>query len=169
MINYRKMRRGFRLKHIFTGIFVSLLCGAAATLGMMTSNVFPFMNQQMLFSAGGFIALLILLFWLAVPLRRGTAKFHSDLLNNLDGITSTENQTRRDSWQAVRDLAYGYLERTAGRFSLGEVKQEYAAVYNVRNRGCREIREALTELANTKDAEPPPTGAPGHVPDPHES
>ncbi|MBW1896302.1 MAG: dynamin family protein [Deltaproteobacteria bacterium] len=163
MINYRKMRRGFRVKNIFTGCFVSLLCGAAATLGMMTTNLFPFMDQRMLFSAGGVIALLILLFWLAVPLRRGTAKFHRDLLNNLDAITPIENQTRRDSWQAIRDLAYGYLERTAGRFSLREVKQEYTAVENVRDRGCREIREALNELASTRDAEPPPTGAPGHV------
>jgi EH domain-containing protein 1 len=160
LMSYRKMRRAYRAKHILTGCVVSLLCGAAGTLGAMTTNAFPFMDQRMLFSAGGLFALLILFFWLTVPLKRGTAKFHENLLNNLDAITPIENQTRRDSWQAVRDLAYAYLEKTSGRISLREVRQEYGEVRAVRDKGCPEIREALNELASTKDAEPPPTGAP---------
>jgi hypothetical protein len=160
LINYRKRRLGFRFKNVLTGLFVSLLLGAGATLAALTTNVLPPMDQRMLFGAGGAFTLLFFLFWLWMPLRRGTNKFHNDQLTNLDAITSIENQTRRDSWHAVRDLAYNYLKGTHGRFSLREVKREHASVCHVRDKGSREIREALNELASTNDGEPLPTGAP---------
>ena len=160
LINYRKMRSRFRFKNILTGLFFSLLVGAGASVAMMTAQVIPFMDQRMLLGAGSIVTLLVLLFWIAVPLRRGTARFHSQRLDNLEALTAIENQTRRDSWQAVREFAYSYLKKTGGQFSTRDVKAEHYAVRQVRDKGSREIREALNELASTKEGEPLPTGAP---------
>lgn len=160
LISYRKLRSRFRFKKIVTGLFVSLLVGAAATAAMVTTQVFPFMDQRMMLGAGGIVTLLVLLFWTGVPLRRGTAKFHSDTLGNLEALTPIENQTRRDSWQAVREFVYAYLKKTGGAFSTRDVRAHYASVRQVRDKGSQEIREALNELAGVGDNEPPPTGAP---------
>jgi EH domain-containing protein 1 len=158
---YRKLRGRFRIKHLLIGCLVSLLFGAVAAGALIMTNVLPFLDQRMMLGAGVVITLLVMFFWVAVPFRRAMAKFHEERLSTLDVLTPTENQTRRDSWQAVRDLVYDYLKRTGGAFSLREVKREYASVGQVRDKGCREIREALNELASTHEGEPPPTGAPG--------
>jgi hypothetical protein len=46
-----------------------------------------------------------------------------------------------------------YLKKTAGRFSLSEVKRQYAAVRRVYDKGSREIREALNELSTISEDE----------------
>ena len=74
----------------------------------------------------------------------------------MDKLTSLENQTRRDSWQAVRDLVNTYLTKTGGRFSLREVQRELTAVSQIRDTGAGEIREALNELATMRDDESAP-------------
>ena len=84
-------------------------------------------------------------------MKRLVSRFHSRSLKDLDGLTPLENQTRRDSWHAVKDLVYGYLEKTKGRFSLGETLKEYATVKRVKDQGAVEIREALNELATLEN------------------
>ncbi|UCG80006.1 MAG: hypothetical protein JSV60_08550, partial [Desulfobacterales bacterium] len=84
-------------------------------------------------------------------LKSFTSKYHRSRIDDLDTLTPLDNQTRRDSWEAIRTFVSIYLKRTAGRFSLREVKREYAAVRRVYDRGAREIREALNELATIAD------------------
>jgi len=105
----------------------------------------------MLIGAGGVAALIVLFLWSTLLMKRRTARFHSRVLRDLDKLTPLENQTRRDSWQAVKGFVRAYLEKTAGRFSLSEAKKEFGAVKLVRDRGATEIREALNELAGLKD------------------
>jgi len=130
-----------------------VLCGAAATFAMMTYALFS-MDQRMLLAAGGGVGLAVLFFWMTFPLKFLTSGFHRNHLNDFDNLTPLESQTRRDNWQAIRPLAYAYLKKTAGRFSLRGVKQEYRAACRVRDKGAREIREALNELAAMSDDEP---------------
>ena len=69
-------------------------------------------------------------------------------MKNLDHLTALRNQTRRDSWEAVRNLVLAYLKDTQGRYSLSDVRYEYSQVWKVYEKGSKEIREALRELAD---------------------
>jgi EH domain-containing protein 1 len=123
----------------------------------MTTSAFAGMSQSMLLGAGGVIGLVVLFFWMTLVLRYFGSAFHRKWLKDLDQLTPLENQTRRDTWQAVRGLVQSYLKKTVGRFSLREVKQEYAAVRRVCDKGAKEIREALNELSTITEDEPRPT------------
>ncbi|MEJ2642937.1 MAG: hypothetical protein P8010_25590, partial [Desulfosarcinaceae bacterium] len=47
-------------------------------------------------------------------------------------------------------------KRTAGRFSIGDVKRDYAEMLSVYKKGAVDIREALKELSTlAPDDEPP--------------
>ncbi|MBW1741487.1 MAG: dynamin family protein [Deltaproteobacteria bacterium] len=156
LISYRREFRIFRIKHALIGLFVSILCGGAAAFAMTTTGAFV-TDPLILFSAGGVVALGVLFFWMTFLLKHFASEFHRNRLSDLDSLTPLENQTRRDSWQAIRDLAYVYLKKTVGRFSLREVKREYAAVRRVRDKDSREIREALNELSTISHDEPTAT------------
>jgi EH domain-containing protein 1 len=157
LMSYRRRLRRFRIKYALAGFFFSLLCAGAGAFTMMTTSAFAGMSQPMLLGAGGVIGLVVLFFWMTLVLRYFRSAFHRKCLKDLDQLTPLENQTRRDTWQAVRDLVQSYLKKTVGRFSLREVKQEYAAVRRVCDKGAKEIREALNELSTISEDEPRPT------------
>lgn len=158
LVNYRRGLRMFRLKHTLTGFFVSSLCGGAAAFAMMMTNLFPAVDQRMLIGAGGIVAVVVLFLWMTLLLKYSSSRFHRNRLRDLDALTQIGNQTQRDSWEAIRDLVSVYLKKTAGRFSLRQVKREYAAVRQVHEKGSRDIREALNELATISDDEPTEVG-----------
>ena len=151
LMNYRRRLRKFRWKHTFIGFLVSLLLGASATFGFMTSGILGGMDLRMLIGAGGVAALMVFFLWSTLLMKRRTNRFHSRVLRDLNKLTPLENQSRRDSWQAVQGFVSAYLEKTAGRFSLAQTKKAFDAVKLVRDRGATEIREALNELAGLKD------------------
>jgi len=151
LISYRKRARRFRLKYALTGFLFSLLCGAAAVFVMITTHAFANAGFNVLLGAGGVVALAVLFFWITLVLKHFASGFHRGCLKDLDQLTPIETQARRDSWGAVRELAHTYLKNTMGRFSLREVKREYAAVWRVYEKGSREIREALDELSNISE------------------
>lgn len=157
LISYRRGVRRFRVKYALAGFFFSLLCGGAGAFTMMTTGTFAGMSQPMLLGAGGAIGLVVLFLWMTLVLRYFASSFHRNCLKDLEKLTPLENQTRRDTWQAVYNLVYVYLKKTLGRFSLREVKQEFAAVRRVCDKGAREIREALNELStiSEKDEQEP--------------
>jgi EH domain-containing protein 1 len=151
LINYRSRIRKFRLKHLFIGFWTSLILGAGATGILMVTGVLGGMAPQMLIGVAGVVASMFFLFWATLLMKRRAARFHSRLLKELDKLTHLANQTRRDSWESVKDFVNHYLEKTGGRFSLSKTKKDYAAVKQVRDKGSTEIREALNELAGLKD------------------
>jgi EH domain-containing protein 1 len=72
----------------------------------------------------------------------------------LDRLTPLPNQTRRDSWASIRDLLYVNLKNSGGRYSLSQVLGEHAMVKQIHQKGSREIREALKELAGINPDQP---------------
>jgi EH domain-containing protein 1 len=151
LTNYRLRMRKFRLKHMFIGFWTSLILGAGVTGALMISGVLGGMNPQILFGVAGGIALMFFLCWTTLLMKRRAKRYHSRMLKDLDKLTHLENQTRRDSWDSVKNFVFNYLEKTRGRFSLSKTKTDYAAVKLVRDKGSTEIREALNELAGLKD------------------
>ncbi len=155
LLNYRKARRRFRFKQSIMGLFAGLLVGGASVLGMLSYPLFG-LDGRMLFAAGGGIGLAAWIFWMMTVMKMLTSRFHRNRLNDLDSLTLLENQTRRDSWEAVREVVRNYLNRTEGRFSFREIKQDFGIVCRVRDQGSKDVREALNELAAMGDNIEPP-------------
>jgi hypothetical protein len=157
LMSYRRGLRRFRIKYALAGLFFSLLCGGAGAFTMMTTGAFGGMSQPLLLGSGGAVGLAVLLLWMTLGLKYFASAFHRNCLKALEKLTPLENQTRRDTWEAVHGLVLTYLKKTLGRFSLREVKQEYAAVRRVCDKGAKEIREALNELSTISEDEPEQT------------
>jgi GTPase SAR1 family protein/adenylate kinase family enzyme len=153
LIAYRKGLRKFRLKHALIGFLASLLGGGAAAFTMMALGLFPAMDPRMLMAGGGIFALVIFFLWMTLLMKHFASGFHKNRLHDIDSLTQIENQKQRDSWEAIRDLVYVYLKKTAGKFSYRQAKREYADVSRIRDKGSRDIREALNELSTISDDE----------------
>ena len=147
MISYRKKARLFRVKAFFSGLAVSLVGGVAGGLGLMALPPFAGLDPVLQFTGAGSLSAVILIFWLALAQKYLYSRFLKKWLRQLDSLTPLPNQTRRDSWASIRDLLYVNLKNSNGRFSLSQVLGEHATVKQIHDRGSREIREALKELA----------------------
>jgi len=150
IVSYGKELKKFQIKWGLIGLAISLLFGAGLlTAGLFTG--FPGGGADPLsLSVGAGAAVLFMLFWMFVPLRYLKTLFHRKILRNIDNLTPLETQTRRDTWQAVKDLVFKYLTKTSGIFPLNTVIKEYEEVHEVLTEGTRDIRKGLNELSNLK-------------------
>ncbi|MDO9264233.1 MAG: Dynamin family protein, partial [Desulfosalsimonadaceae bacterium] len=150
VVSYRKRLRDFRIKWGLIGLGISFLAGA----GMMVLGLFTGFSggvtDPLAMGIGAVAAGLFMGFWALVPLRYMKSRFHKRSLKNIDKLTPLETQTRRDSWQAVRELVNKYLQKTNGIFPMNTAMKEYAEVHRVFTEGTRDIRKALNELSNLK-------------------
>ena len=155
LVHYRRQLRRFRFKFFSTGFLLSLAAGAGATLFAFSNPVLSDFDQNYLIGGGAGIALLVFLFWATALRRMFTKRFNRKRLAEVDSLTTIENQTRRDSWYAVKDYVFNYMRKTGGNFSLGQIKQEFKAARAVFAKGSKEIREALNELATIRHDDNP--------------
>jgi energy-coupling factor transporter ATP-binding protein EcfA2 len=147
ILSYRKRARRFRIKFSLVGFLASLLAGGAVIYGGMSTGVLGGPADPVAIGAGLAGIALFMIFWMLLPMRYILSVFHRNYLKNIDQLIPLQTQTRRDSWQAVRDLVYNYLKQSRGRFPLYRVRQQYQEVSRVYEEGSREIRKALNELA----------------------
>ena len=147
LISYRKKARWFRVKSFLGGVIVSLVAGAAGWLGLMGLTAFAGLDPVLQISGAGMLSAIVLIFWLAVVQNYLYSGFLKKWLRQLDNLTPLPNQTRRDSWAAIRDLIYVNLKNSNGHYSLSQVLGEHATVKQIHEKGSREIREALKELS----------------------
>lgn len=153
LISYRKRVRKFRIKAAAIVTTCGLLVGAAAFLLSMIAP--PLAGFDIFIKAAiSAAAMLIPPIIYALTLRRFFFnRFQKNVLKNINNLTSLNTQTRRDSWQSIRDLVFERLRTTDGKFSLREIRREYSAVWKVYERGAKEIREALKELEGLPEDE----------------
>ncbi len=154
LFNYRRRWRTFAIKFSFIGLLSSLAIGAGAAFGIGT--YLGILDPVIFSSAGGGTALVIFFIWMTFLKKKFAARFLDKQLKAPDNLTSLDNQARKDSWNSVRDIVLAYLKKTGGVFPLGEVEYEYFSVKKVFERGSREIREALNELATMRHDDPRP-------------
>ena len=154
LTNYRRMLRTFRLKFFTAGFLLSVLAGAGATLFSFSNPILSSMEQNYLIGGGVGVALLVFVFWTNFLNKIFTKRFNRKHLAEVDSLTTIENQTRRDSWYSIKDYVYSYMRKTGGNFSLRQIRQEYSAVLGVFEKGSKEIREALNELAAIRHDDP---------------
>ncbi|WP_054031547.1 dynamin family protein [Desulfatitalea tepidiphila] len=146
LISYRKRARKFGLKNFLVAFLCCLALGSAVFMITMTAP--PLAGTDLIIKgviAGGAV-IAGLLAW-AFSLRRFFYKrFLKKALKNTSSLTALFNQTRKDNWEAVRDAVIRYLRNTEGKFSLRDVRNDFSVVWQVYERGSKEIREALKEL-----------------------
>jgi hypothetical protein len=156
LISFRTRTRRRFAKSLFSGLLIAAACGVGAFFGMVTIPFLGGLDPSFQIGGSSAVAVAALFIWLTAFHRFFFGRYLRKQLQLLDDLTTLENQTRRDSWKAVQDLVYTTLKRTAGRFSLGEVKRAYAEMRAVHSKGANEIREALKELSTLlPDDEPP--------------
>lgn len=153
LLNFRTKLRSFSFKWGLTGFLISLISGAALTLFASHAGLLGGVTDPLTVGGYGIAVFTIFLFWMFIPMRYIKSVFYRKVLKNIDQLTPLQTQTRRDTWQAVRDLSYRYINSSRGRFSLNKIKQQYAAVHRVFTEGTREIRKALNELSSIKNDE----------------
>jgi EH domain-containing protein 1 len=155
LISYQRKLYRYRRNSILLGLLFSLL-GSAAAVGLLVHAGGLMSGKDSSFLASGVAGLTAVFFllWIALVLKFLTARFHRKQLKALDNLTSLDNQTRKDSWKAVKDLALQFLKKKNGKYSLRKLKKDYRAVRGVFEKGGREIRKALKELAALKPDTP---------------
>ena len=150
LISYRVQTRQFNFKLSLTGIILSILGGIGTLFAIMMTNVLPLDSPSALYGVGGGSALVIFFVWLTLFKKYAASRYHRNRIKKIDDLTPLANQTRRDNWDAIRDLVSAYLQKSGGRFSLSDLKREFKAVSMVFDTGARQIRSALNELANIR-------------------
>jgi hypothetical protein len=156
LISFRKRTRRLFIKSLFSGLLVSSASGAGAFLGTFAIPFLGGLDPTLQIGASSVVALGVFFIWMSVVRRFFFGRYLKKQLQLLDDLTILENQTRRDTWKAVQDLVENTLKRTAGRFSIGEVKRNYAEMLAVHNKGAHDIREALKELTTLAPDDQPP-------------
>lgn len=155
LLSYRRKLYRYRRNFILVGLLFSLVVsGAAVGLLVHAGGLMSGMDSSLLVSGVAGLTAVFFLLWMALVLKFLTARFRRELLKEVDDLTSLDNQTRKDSWQAVKDLTLQFLEKKNGKYPLGKLKKDYRAVRGIFEKGGREIRKALKELAALKPATP---------------
>jgi EH domain-containing protein 1 len=146
MISYRKRARKFRFKSFLIAIGASLAIGALIFLATFVIPPLAGLDLIMRAAAGGGAAVLLFFLWIISLRGFFYNRFHKRIMAGLDRLTDLNNQTRRDSWDAIRNLVYTRLQETRGKYSFRDVRRDYSMVWKIYRKGSKEIREALREL-----------------------
>ncbi|MFW6011228.1 MAG: dynamin family protein [Desulfosalsimonas sp.] len=150
LVAHRIRFRSFRFKAGATGFLLGLVCGGAAIFAGMAAGLLGSFPDLPGVLSGASVFALFLAFWFLVPMRILGKIFRKRALKHIDRLILLENQTRKDTWQAVSPLVYRYLQKTGGRYSLRTVRQEHEKIHKIYTQGSREVRKALNEIANMK-------------------
>jgi hypothetical protein len=156
LISFRGRTRRLFAKSFFSGVLIAAAGAVGAFFGMIAIPFLGGLDPTFQIGGSSAVAVGVLFVWMTVFHRFLFGRYLRKQLQLLDDLTTLENQTRRDSWKAVQDLVYNTLKRNAGRFSIGDVKRDYAEMQAVHNKGANEIREALKELSTLAPDEEPP-------------
>ncbi len=148
LISYRKRSRKFNLKSLAIATGISFMAGATVFILTLLAPALAGLDMMMKIGGGAGAAVFSLGLWAFALRKFSFNRFLKKTLKNLDHLTGLKNQTRRDSWEAVRELVFAFLKGTQGKYSLRDVRNEYSLVWKAYVKGSKEIREALRELAD---------------------
>lgn len=146
LISYRKRIRKYRIKSFLMGLTLSVLFGIALMVLSFFAPPLAGLDIMVRGIAAGSGIVLALGFWFFTMRRYLNNRFHKKTMSSLDSLTSLNNQTRRDAWEAIRNVVHAQLQYTRGKYSLRDIRRDYATVWKIYQRGSQEIREALREL-----------------------
>lgn len=153
LISYRKRANKSSLKSFAVATMASILAGGAAFFFTMMAPLLAGTDIFIKTAIGGSVVLSGIGTYLFILKRFLYNRFQKKTLKNINNLTALSTQTRRDSWESVKDLVHRYVRQTNGEFSLREVRRDYSTIWKVYERGSKEIREALKELEGLSENE----------------
>lgn len=148
LISYSKKRARYRVRNIVVGFVLGFVLAAAIGGAVYGQGLAPDPTILGAFAGAGALAFTLLWSLTATPLF--VVGFHRETLLKLEHLTPLDTQLRRDSWNGIAGMVKGWLERTGGKYPVNEVKTEYSGVRRVCDKGAKEIRTALNELATVR-------------------
>ncbi len=154
LVNYRRKRSSYRTKNLFTGAVLSLAFAGAAIGALLVSGILGGLDLVGLMLAEGLLSTAFFLLWILGVWKMAVRRFHRRQLEQPEALISLKTQTQQDNWQAVQGKTVDFLEKSDGRFSSGSAKKDYEAMLAVFQKGSREIREAINELATLRPGQP---------------
>ena len=152
LVKYRDKFRNLRVQKLITGLLISFLGGSLTTFGLILLGLGD-LGLPILAALGGVAAGVVLLGWMTLVQSKLETKFHARILENIDELSATGDQTRKDSWEAVKPLVREHLTKNEGGYTLSELKRDRVAVEQVHEEASRQIRAALSDLAHLPDAD----------------
>ena len=147
LMAYQKRFQKYKIRNMLTGILFSVLCGFLVQIGLKGMNVFASADEGMLLASSGLVSGVVFLAWIFYIKKLFYRRFRKRQLKQLETLTPLENQTRRDSWNSIRELVSQHIVKTSGQFSKRDLTKERESVWMVFENGAKKIREALNELA----------------------
>jgi hypothetical protein len=145
LVSYRRRRLRFQMRNLLSGAGLGLAAGTglAGVLAGLAGAPAP----AFLLGAGIGGAAVCSALWLATVYRWALGRFHRRQIAQADGLTPLGSQTRRDHWQGIKNLVIGFLETNRGQFPTWEAERDRDKAIDVFERGSRQIRGAINELA----------------------
>jgi len=140
---YRESVREVRSRYTMIGLILSALGAGAGVMSMLMVGI---IGPGLLSAVGIGVGSFVLLIWMLAFQRRLERRHHLQRLETLDELTDLDNQTRRDSWDAVRELVRHHLEKGNKKYSFFELKRDLSLSRRIVEETSRDIREALNEL-----------------------
>jgi GTPase SAR1 family protein len=150
LIAARKKNILYKTKSWITGLMISLIGGGAIGLGLILAQLIP-VDHIILPSAAGGSALLLFMVWLNSIQKIFIRKHLDHTVKEIDTLTPLESQTRKDSWQAIKDIVIRFIKRSKNSSSLWDMQADYAMVEKIHAHGAKDVREALNELSSIRD------------------
>ncbi|MCG8552962.1 MAG: dynamin family protein [Desulfobacterales bacterium] len=132
----------FRIQKMLIGLLVSLLGGGLIAFALMM--LVGMADPTVLSSVGGISAGLIMILWMIYPQKKLESKFRATRLQDLSTLTQINDQTRKDSWGAIRDSVYEHLKANKGDYTLYDLKLDLFNIRQINEEVTHEIREALS-------------------------
>lgn len=150
LIVARKKNILYKTKSVITGLMISLIGGGAVGLGLILAQLIPFDHIILPSTAGG-SALLFFMIWLNFIQKILIRKHLDHMIKDIDHLTPLETQTRKDSWQAIKNIVIRFIQRTKNKTSLWDMQADYGMVEKIHQHGAKDVREALNELSGIRE------------------
>ncbi len=143
LATYSRKFRKFRFKYYLSGFLFGSISGFSLFFYLLNQQH----NQEVSIGSGSLLLGIFMILWFLFPKSILYSKFHNNIFENLDNLTLTETQTRKDSWEFVKDLTKEIIIKNSGKLSYGKLRKEYNSVHDVFTHGSKDIREGINELS----------------------
>lgn len=154
LMNYRQKRFRYSLKNLTAGAVLSLCSAGVIMSGLIVSGLLGGLHPIGMLLAIGLLSTGMFLIWMLTVWKMAMRRFHNRQMAHPETLASLKTQTHQDNWQAVQEYVIAFLEKTEGQFSTATARRDHETMMTVFQKGSKEIREALNELAALKPGVP---------------
>ncbi|MEZ4525946.1 MAG: dynamin family protein [Desulfobacterales bacterium] len=152
LLSFRREQRTCRFRRLFTGLLTGILAGCLTIFSLMVLGLG--MPPEIMAGLMAGVTGISMMFWMTLIQGRLERSFRRKRMENMDTLTPLDDQTRKDSWTAIRESLARHLEKAdIPDYSLHELRKDFHTMCKTCSQASQEIREALSELAEIPEDE----------------